>query len=66
MFRLLLLLQDSPQIFASTSESSCVQTTELIMKCHTILEMGSHDLLDLNYNFGKGPKREVIIGYTKN
>ena len=36
-----------------TSESSRIQTTELIVKCHTILEMGSHDLVS---NFGKGPK----------
>ena len=28
-----------------------------IVKCHTILEMGSHILSDLVYDFGKGPKR---------
>ena len=27
-----------------TLESSSIQTTELIVKCHTSLEMGSHDL----------------------
>ena len=27
-----------------TLESSSIQTTEQIVKCHTILEMGSHDL----------------------
>ena len=30
-------------IFTSISERSSIQTTELIMKYHTILEMGSHD-----------------------
>ena len=38
-----------------------MQTAELIVKCHTILEMGEiifhHILSDLVSNFGKGPKR---------
>ena len=35
-----------------TLESSSIQTTEPIVKCHTILEMGSHDLSP--HTFGSG------------
>ena len=35
-----------------TLESSSIQTTEPIMKCHTILEMGSHD--NSPFTFGSG------------
>ena len=43
-----------------TSESSSIQTTELIVKCHTILEMRSHDLSPHTFRSGlrfwKGPQ----------
>ena len=35
-----------------TLESSSIQTTEPIVKCHTILEMGSYDLSP--HTFGSG------------
>ena len=35
-----------------TSGSSSIQTTEPIVKCHTILEMGSHELSQ--HTFGSG------------
>ena len=35
-----------------TLESSSIQTTEPIVKCHTILEMASHDLSP--HTFGSG------------
>ena len=31
-------------LYLTESQSSSSQTTEPIVKCHTILEMGSHDL----------------------
>ena len=44
-----------------TLESSSIQTTEHIVKCHTILEMGSHDLSPHTFRSGlqffKGSKR---------
>ena len=39
--------------FPATSQSSSSQTTEPIVKCHTILEMGSHDLSQ--HAFRSGP-----------
>ena len=50
--RLLLLLQDFCKIFATFSESSSIQTAEPIVKCHTILEMGSHDLSPHTLGYG--------------
>ena len=35
-----------------TLESSSIQTTEQIVKCHTILEMGSHDLSPHTFRSG--------------
>ena len=68
----------SVKIFPATSQSSSSQATEPIVKCHTILEMGSHDLsqhADLGPHFGRGFKqnlfwtyflpREGLIGWTK-
>ena len=46
----------SSLIFTVMSERSSIQTTELIMKYHTILEMGSYDLSDLVSDFGKHSK----------
>ena len=41
------------KFFLATSLSSSTQTAELIVKCHIILEMGSHDLSP--HTFGYGP-----------
>ena len=65
-----------------TLESSSIQTTEPIVKCHTILEMGSHDLSPHTFGSGlifeRAPKgviknnwtsflpRESLIGCNKN
>ena len=57
-------LQVQVKIYPSTSESSSSQTAEEvepIVKCHTILEMGSYDLSP--HNFGKGPKRGLKINF---
>ena len=51
----------SVKIFPATSQSSSSQATEPIVKCHTILEMGSHDLsqhADLGPHFGRGFKQK--------
>ena len=42
----------SIKIFPPTSQSSSTQTAEPIVKCHTILEMGSHDLSPHTYRSG--------------
>ena len=41
------------KIFPATSQSSSTKTTEPIVKCHTILEMGNHDLSP--HTFRTGP-----------
>ena len=46
------LFSELAKSLKSTSESSSIQTTEPIVKCHTILEMGSHDLSP--HTFGSG------------
>ena len=46
-------------IFASTSESSSIQTAELIMKYHAIFDKGSHDLSP--HYFGSISARGVVI-----
>ena len=47
-----------------TLESSSIQTTEQIVKCHTILEMGSHDLSPHSFRSGlrffKGLQKGVL------
>ena len=48
----------SVKIFPATSQCSSSETTEQIVKCHTILEMGSHDLSQHAFRSGpKGPKK---------
>ena len=45
-------LQVQVKIYPSTSESSCSQTAETVepvVKCHTILEIGSYDLSPHNF-----------------
>ena len=42
----------SIKIFLATSQSSSSQTTEPIVKCHTILEMGNHDLSQHAFRYG--------------
>ena len=54
----------------STLESSSIQTTELIVKFHTILEMGSHDesahfILDPGSDFWKCPKKGFKKSYLQ-
>ena len=44
----------SVKIFLATSLSTSTQTAEPIVKCHTILAMGSHDLSP--HSFGSGPQ----------
>ena len=47
----------------TTSASSSIQTTEPIVKCHTILETGSHDLsphtFGSGFQFWKGSQKGV-------
>ena len=54
----------SIKIFPATSHSSSSQTTEPIVKCHTILEMGSHDLSPHAFRSGppfcKGAQKGVL------
>ena len=52
-----------------TLESSSIKTTEQIVKCHTILEMGSHDLSPHTFRSGlqffkglqKGVKKTIFL-----
>ena len=46
------LFSDLAKSSQPTLESSSIQTTELIVKCHTILEIGSYDLSP--HTFGSG------------
>ena len=50
-----------------TLESSSMQTTEPMVKCYTILEMGSHDLsphiFKSSVQFFKGPQKGVQKNY---
>ena len=46
------LFSEHAKSLQPTLESSSIQTTELIVKCHTILEMASHDLSP--HTFGSG------------
>ena len=50
-------LPKSLPIFASTSESSSIQTAELIVKWHTIFKMGSHD--HSPHTFGSDAETQV-------
>ena len=53
-----------------TLESSSIQTTEQIVKCHTILEIGNHDLSPLTFRSGlqffkglqKGGLKKLFLG----
>ena len=46
------LFSELAKYLHSTLESSNIQSTEPIVKCHTILEMGSHDISP--HTFGSG------------
>ena len=56
----------SVKIFPATSQSSSTQTAEPIVKCHTILKMGSHDLSP--HTFRSGPQfwKGLLTGVKKN
>ena len=49
-----------------TLESSSMQTTEQIVKCHTILEMGSHDLSPHTFRSGLRFFKGLQKGFKKN
>ena len=49
-----------------TLESSSIQTTEQIVKCHTILEMGSHDLSPHTFRSGLRFFKGLQKGFKKN
>ena len=55
--------RNSPNLFYPTSESSSIQTVELIVKCHTILEMRNNDVslhtFGSGLQFFKGPQKGV-------